>query len=768
MSLNNRTARLIAALDRIQRTDAPAQEQRGSVLDAPDAPDTPLVIRRARALALLLATVPVHIYPDELIVGLPLRETSLATAGDPTGQAAAARVLPPGGVPGLAYVLDAQRLLAGERSPRAYFPDLNAPVAGAGDFRYGLLPHYATATEVREAARFGLGENSNPGHLQAGHARVIELGWNGLHAIASANLDRLDRSAPASAGRAAFLTAAIITLAAARAFALRYAELAEQLAVGEEASASQEGSQRAHELRAIAEVCRNVSCRAPATFQEALQLHWFTHLITMCQGARQLGRFDQYMYPLLAADLACGRIDMAQATGLLECLWVKYNQVTAITEDNLQNMILGGVTPTGDDATNLLTFACLDVTSRLGLVDPKVSVRLHGATPAALFDATARLIAAGRYQPGVYNDEAIIPSLVATGIPLNHARDYTNDGCSELLIQGRTTPWCFEAKVQLLKCLEQVAADLPQYATFDQLWHALLTETALAVEMAISNANLLQAAVPGISPNPFVSATIEGCLESMRDLTEGGALYNPAALCVSGMADTADALAAIRRHVYQEGTVSAQDLTAALAADFAGDERLRLLLLNRAPKFGNNDDEVDALVVALAEHLAACIKGRRNPRGGQYVLGFFSYGDYIGHGMLTGATPDGRHAGTGISANFSPAPGRDAEGPFAVLQSTAKVPPRLTPNGRAVDIALHPSAVSGPDGVAKLAALLRAFVAVGEMQVQFNIIDGQVLRAAQLDPERYRNLTVRLWGFPAHFVSLPREFQDHLIARATH
>ena len=763
MNRLERIDRLLATNANIRRLPTAAEPQRATVIDTAAAAALPLPVRRAKALALLLATAPVHIYPDELIVGLPLRETAASVVDHAGTVESVARLLPPGGTAGLAYVTDAQRQLAGHRAPRPYSPDLAAPSAGGGDFRYGLLPRYATEAEISEAARFGLGENSNPGHLQAGHARVVALGWSGLRAIAAGRLTELDPAAPQAADHAAFLQAAIVSIDGAREFALRYAAEADAMAAGERGHG--ESAFRRAELAEIAQVCRRIVDAPPRTFREALQLHWFTHIVTMGQGARQLGRFDQYMYPLLAADLAAGRLNTEQATELLECLWVKYNQVTAITEDNLQNMILGGLTPAGADATNLLTIMCLDATARLELVDPKVSVRLHRESPPELLERTAALIAGGRYQPGVYNDEAIIPSLVASGIPLHHARDYTNDGCSELLIQGRTTPWCFEAKVQLLKCLEQALAGLERFDCFDDLWQAMLAETAHAVEMAISNANLLQVAVPLISPNPFVSATIEGCLESMRDLTDGGAIYNPAALCASGLADAVDALAAVRRLVYEQELVTRPELRRALRTDFAGNERLRLLLLNRAPKFGNNDDEVDSLATALVEHLSDCIQGRLNPRGGRYVLGLFSYGDYIGHGMLTGATPDGRHAGKGISANFSPAPGRDLEGPFAVLQSTAKIPAWRTPNGRAVDITLHPSTVSGPDGIAKLAALLRAFVAIGEMQVQFNVVDGRVLREAQQDPESHRNLTVRLWGFPAHFVSLPREFQDHLIAR---
>jgi len=757
-TISDRILRLRAGYADFRRASDGGTPERLTVLDCPGAEQLPVSIRKAQAIALMLRTVPVHIYPDELIVGLPFREV-----GGPGERTLTVH----GGVPGQQYI-DAALRRTRQTSPVPYSPEVPGPGPAAGDFRYGLLPRYATPRELEDAAQVGLADNSNPGHLQAGHARVVTYGWSGLRAMAEARLATIEDTSPAGGRQAAFLQSVLIVLDGASDLAIRYATRAEEQA------AQTTDLRRRSELETIASVCRRIATEKPRSWWEALQLHWLTHLVAMSQGARQLGRFDQYMHPFLAADLAAGRLDHDRAQELLQCLWLKYGQVTDITEDNLQNIILGGQTPDGSDATNELTYMCIDATECLEVVDPKLSIRLHRGTPDRLLRRVAQLAAAGRHQPGLYNDEAIVPALIASGIPAAHARDYTNDGCSELLVQGRTNPWCFEAKVHLLQCLQRVTEDLSSCSSFEDVYQRLLAEISDAAACAIANADRLQAAVPAISPNPFVSATVEGCIGRALDLTEGGALYNPAALCASGLADTADGLAALRSLVQwssraeERASVSVAQLAHALAGDFAGSERLRLQLLNRAPKFGNNDDEVDLVAVRLVEHLARCVQGRRNPRGGGYVLGLFSYGDYIGHGILTGATPDGRRAGAGISPNFSPAPGRDQAGPFSVLQSTAKVPAALTPNGRAVDITIHPSAVAGPAGLAAMAGLLRAFVEVGEMQVQFNVVDEQVLREAQQDPERYRNLTVRLWGFPAHFVGLPVKFQEHIIARTAH
>ncbi len=224
----------------------------------------------------------------------------------------------------------------------------------------------------------------------------------------------------------------------------------------------------------------------------------------------------------------------------------------------------------------------------------------------------------------------------------------------------------------------------------------------------------------------------------------------------------------MKKLVYEEGRVGKRELLDALRGNFDGRERLRLMLLNRAPKFGNDDEYVDGLAAELVEHAHVEVAKHRNPRGGRYILGLFSYGSYIGHGIVTGATPDGRRAREGISPNFSPAPGRDVKGPFSVFKSTTRVDQQLTANGTALDIAIHPSALRGPGGVEKLMSLIKSFGELGGMQVQFNVVDTEVLREAQREPEKHRNLTVRLWGFPAYFVRLPREFQDHIIARTDH
>jgi pyruvate formate-lyase/glycerol dehydratase family glycyl radical enzyme len=751
----NRIETLKRNLERLERIQ-PSTPAPRTVLSEPGAESQPLPIRKAKALALFLETAPIHIYPWELIVGIPFREEPLGGGDEPV------RGLPPETVSGQGYIDGALRKVSRGLSREAYEPALyGLPQMGKAS-RYGLFPGYATEDELAEAGRFSLGENSNLGHLQIGHAKVVRLGWSGIREQAERRLAQLDPMDDAEGEKSAFLRSFIISMKGAQAFASRYSDLANEMATTEDDPV------RRKELERISVICGNVAGGPPKTFWEALQVHWFTDLVGHTQGSRQMGRFDQYMYPFLEEDLREGRLTDEAAFELLQCLWLKYASVTDITMDNLQNMILGGQTPEGADATNPLSYMCMEATEKLGGVDPKWSIRIHKGTPEPFLRKICEVIRSCAYQPGIYNDEIIIPALVRSGIPLEDAWDYTNDGCSELLVQGKTNPWAFEARVLLLKCLERSLTRLEEFETFEALMEAFKEEVATAVAMAVTNCNLLQATVPKISPNPFVSATLEGCIEKAMDLTDGGATYNSSAICASGLADTADSLAAVRKLVYEEGKVGRRELIEALRSDFEGSERLRLMLLNRAPKFGNDDDYVDGIASEIVAYTAGEVEKHRNPRGGRYILGLFSYGEYIAHGIVTGATPDGRRAGEGISPNFSPSPGRDRSGPFAVLKSTSKVNQLLTVNGTALDLTLHPSVFSGPGGTDKLMSLVRAFGELGCMQLQLNIVDADTLRAAQEEPEKYRNLTVRLWGFPAYFVRLPREFQEHIISRTEH
>ena len=607
--------------------------------------------------------------------------------------------------------------------------------------------------------------------LKVGLKGIIEEAQNKLKEITSDP----DIHAKEYVEQKRFLEAAIMSLEATISFSKRYAALAREKAA---VATDPEDKKR---LETLAEICDWVPENPARTFHEAMQCFFLIHLITGFIALPSVGcgvRLDKVMYPYYEKDIETERLTKEEALNLVESLWIKFEEMGFIHPPKLfgsaggglawQNVTLGGVDEQGNDITNDLSYLILDATKELHSVQPPLCFRYHDRTPRDLVLRAIDTQRTGVAQPAFFNDKMMIPYLLEKGIPLEDARDYTNDGCSEILVQGKTNPWAYEARVKLLTCLERVTERLEECEAFEEVMAALKEEVSLAVTMATSTTNLIQAATPLISPNPLISATVGDCIEKALDLTEGGAVYNTSAVCASGVADTADGLAALKKLVYEEGAVGRSELLEALRDDFEGRERLRLMLLNRAPKFGNDDEYVDSIAAELVEHLAVEVSRHRNPRGGRYILGLFSYGMYIGHGIVTGATPDGRKAGAFISPNFSPSPGRDRKGPFAALKSTTRVDQMLTPNGTSLDLTLHPSAVRGPQGVEKLMAFLRAFVELGGMQVQFNIADAAVLREAQAEPEKHRNLTVRLWGFPAYFVRLPKEFQNHIIARTEH
>ena len=740
-------------LNKIKREED--TEERLTILDRPGVEAEPLPIRKAMALDLYLSHVSVHIYPEELIVGMPFRE-------HPDPHDPSIRILPPRSASGQLYLDAGNKLIEGGFSDETYHPVLESIENYGGSTRYALFPHYATEKERATARRYGLDESCHPGHQQAGNHRIIKYGWSGLQEKAVKQLESIDHSGPQAKHQEIFLRSVILCLEAAKKLAIRYSEHAANQAEKEK------DPRRKQELIRISEVCRLITERAPESWWEALQLHWFSHMINHAQGAHQAGRIDQYMWAPLKKELEMGSIHEDEAQELLECLWIKYSSYTDYTSDNLQNIILGGVTPEGADATNTLSYMCLTATDNLDTIDPKWNFRVHRNSPEEFLKRAAALIKKNKSMPGIYNDEIIIEALVKGGVRLRDARDYTNDGCSEILVQGRTNPWAFEGKIKLLKCLEKATWRLTDYESYEELFDTVKCEISVAVAMAVSSVNILQRAAPKIAPNPWLSASVESCVENLLDLTMGGATYNNATINVSGVADTADSLAAVKKLVYEEKKVKAEELRKALDSNYVGYEPLRQRLLNRAPKFGNDEDYVDNIAKELVDYIAAEVTKHRNPMGGRFNLGLFSYGEYISHGMVTRATPDGRRDGESLSPNFSPSPGRDRKGPYAVMMSTAKVDQSLMANGNALDIALHPTALMGSEGTDKLVSLLKAFNRLGGIQVQFNIIDRETLIAAQETPEKYENLTVRLWGLPAYFTKLPKEFQDHLIKRTEH
>ena len=723
--LSPRVERLLQGLD--ERTHARYRVEGKLALPAEQMGE-PIVVRRALGFSLALREMPVFIQEGELLVG-------------------------------------GRTLYGPPRERRSeVFPGLT------GVLSISYFPTYATPAE-EEAAGMPAGAASN--HNTIGYGRVLSMGLRELRAFAArrraelmvepTGLDPDER-----ARRLDFLRAVDICLEATSHLARRYAQLARELSAA--AAAPEWGA----ELAEIAEVCERVAEERPSGFREALQLFLFTRIASMVEsyGCMPLGRFDQYLWPFLEADLRAGRIDRQTARELVECLFVKLNEeIDLSSTDDCQRIMLSGQTPEGQDATNELTYLCLEAAVRLRLPSPKVGVRLHRGTPPELLRRvveTIRLGVAGL--PEIYNDESIIPGLLRFGIPLHDARDYCHDGCAEITIGGKSDFYPIWTGVRHLRVLSEVLDDAPDDSTFEDLLAAYKARLRQAIAEAVERGNARDRALAAISPAPFMSATLVGCIESGLDKTWGGALYNMTGLLGSELVNAANALAAIRQVVYEEGDVSLTQLKAALASDFAGleGERLRLRLRNRCPKFGNDDDRVDSLAAEVAELFIREGQSYGNPRGGRYCPGIFDFAGFVTAVKSLGATPDGRRAGESVSGHLAPVGGTDRNGVTANIRSMSRVTSLHPPMGTMFDIKLHPSAIRGEAGAEKLEALIRTFLELDGKALQFNVVDAATLRAAQSEPEKYRDLLVRVWGFSAYFVELSRDFQEHIINRTEH
>ena len=699
-----------------------------TVLDDEASRSEPVVVRKAKALALLLDATPPIIMEDELIVGLRTIYAPLEGARNVVGS------------------------------------DYELPVKPATSHCLAYFPHYLNEEELAEILRLGIREGQATGHVPFGTAKVLKLGYGGIRDQALQALERLEAEPPTNRERNCFLRAITIVMDAASRFASKHADEAERLA----GDASEPA--RREELRRIAQACRWVSSNPPRTFHEALQLFWFTVLIVKAEDqiCIPIGRFDQDLIPYYRRDVEGNGLTREEALELLECLWIKLNIEDDLTTDTCENITLSGQEANGDDVTNELTYLCLEASMDLGLTDPKINVRFHGGSPPELWNMCLRLVKTGMGGfPAFYNDEAIIPNFMKTGIPLSDARLYSCDGCQEVIVPGKGDFYPTFTSVDLLGSVLNVLGRSDKFRNFGELMEGYKRELSAAVKGAVEDGNTRDSALARFSPVPFLSSTLEGCVENGLDKTQGGTVYNYTACLGRPFANAVNSLAALKKLVYDDGVVSPSLLRDALAKDWEGHERLRQLALNRVPKYGNDDDYVDSVAVEVAGSFFEEVLKYRNPRGGRYYPGIFTF-QHMAIGKKVGATPDGRRAGDAASSHASPAVGTDLSGPTAVVNSALKICKLGPPEGTALDVRFHPSAIQGEAGTMNLQSFIKTYMEQGGIEIQFNVVDSETLRKAQLHPENYKDLIVRVWGFSAYFVTLTKDYQDNVIARTEH
>jgi len=727
--------------------------------DDPSLAEKPLVVRKAIAIQKVCREMPIEVKDHELIVGIP----TMASVG------------------------------------------------------FGhMLPRYETDEEAAAAAKVCLNRKSVWGHHNPYYPKVLEKGLSGIIAEAKSYRSKLTAHDGPSKD---WYEAVVIALSSAEILAERYSRLCEY-------QADEAGSEkRKEELLEIAGICRRVPMQKAASFHEALQSVWLVHAILHSTlNYTSIGRVDQYLFPYYKNDVDNGIITKQFARDLLGSFLVKFNERVQLNNDHienhftfgdwsqggdpdletthlrmsndmdytfgqssnhwLQNCILSGLTPEGDDATNELSYLVIELANDLELIDPLLSVRLHKDSPKELVRATAMALAKGGAQPTVFNDDVVIPGMIKwLGIPREDALDYSNDGCWETIPQGKTE--FGYGHIEVLLSLESLlnrgrsflndneigpdSGDLSKFKTFDDFYEAYKQQVRYRIDIALENKLDYYDEVHKIAPIPFLSGLMEDCLKNGRDITQRGARYRFYSPLVTGFSHTVDSLAAIKKVVYEEKMLSLQKMVDILRKNWEGEERLRQYCLNRVPKYGNDDDYTDDIGKGLLSFFCDYID-EWNKKIDWIILaaGIGTFENYPRFGYVCGASADGRFAQGPISSNYSPSVGRDTSGPTAVIRSATKFDLGRVNDGCPVDMKISFSGETDEKKYEILENFLRSFIALGGNILTITTVSVETLKAAQKQPEKYASLRVRLGGLTAYFVQLAKPQQEEYINRTEH
>lgn len=755
----------------------------------------PMIIRRAKALEKILENMTIVIRDEELIVG----NQTKAPRSSP--------VFPEFSIKWLLSELDSLPKRKGDvflvsQETKEKLQQIAGYWEGktCQEYAASLMPQ--AAKDAQSGGVFTVGNYffNGVGHICVDYAKVLAKGFKGIIEEALGEARKLDITRPADHKKLQFLNAVVIACNAAIKFAQRFAKEARRLA--------QETTdpRRKKELEEIAKNCEWVPANPARSFYEALQSFWFVQLIIQLESnghSISPMRFDQYMYPYLKQDLEKGILDREKAQELLDCLWVKFNDINKVRDEAstkafggypmFQNLIVGGQTPDGLDATNELSFMCLEATAHVRLPQPSISLRVWNKTPDELLFKAAEVSRIGLGMPAYYNDEVIIPALASRGVSLADARDYGIIGCVEPQKMGKTEGWHDAAFFNMARVLELTinngrcpgdcstcgagcstpqlgveTGEFSSFKSFEEFLEAFRKQMAYFVKLLIISDNAVDIAHGTRVPLPFLSSMVADCIKRGKSLQEGGAVYNFTGPQGVGVANVGDSLAAIKYAVFEKKIVSAEELLRALKTNFEGKEELRQRLINEVPKYGNDDDYVDSLAREGALIYCREVEKYTNPRGGRFQPGLYPVSANVPLGAMTGATPDGRKAGTPLADGVSPVSGRDVKGPTAAVTSVAKLDHHIASNGTLLNQKFHPAAIAGESGIRNLAALVRTFFDQKGFHVQFNVVSKETLLDAQKNPEKYRTLVVRVAGYSAYFTALDKAIQDDIIARTEH
>jgi formate C-acetyltransferase len=640
--------------------------------------------------------------------------------------------------------------------------------------------------------------SSPTGHFVANFETALRRGFGAIRAEAEEKMRELEgRMVGTGAERYNFYRAVTIVSDGMITLARRYAaECARQ-------AAAETDPARKAELLEMADSLGWIMANPCRSFHDAIQC-MFLYQVGLCLDAQQhgisFGRVDQYLGPFYEADLAEGRITAEKAQELLDLFYLKVAEMNKIWPyfatlsgpgyTSGQLMTLGGVTRDGRDATNPVTYMMLQSAGRLLLHDPPQSLRIHKGTPAELWDAAIETTRIAGGVPTFENDDVIIPALMARGLPLESARNYCLIGCVEP--QGCGDEWACpggngtESFFNLLNAFLLAINDghnpmpgpdgrrggrvglptgyLYEMETFDEVLDAVKRQIEYFVGWHVSLVNTWEMVASEQMQLPLLSATVDGCMESGRDVMKGGARHNSTGNAAIAIGNIADSLAVVKRLVYDERSVTARELYDAIMADWEGHEELHQRILGEGPHYGNDDPDTDRFARWATDVYGDAVNAATGPRG-RWAAGLFPVTAHVLFGMSTAASPDGRKAGTPLSDGISPVQQMDRSGPTATLRSVSVIDQKKFSNGTLLNMRFHPTALASESGKGKLIALIRTYFALGGMEMQFNIVGADTLRRAQEAPEDYRDLVVRIAGFSAYFVEIYRASQDDIIRR---